>query len=306
MTTALRAPAFSLEHTLESGQFFRWSRDGQGGYVVHSGGRLFRVRQEGGLLHAEGAADAFLGEFFSLDHDLPAIERALRRDPKLRPALDAHPGLRLLSQDPWECTAAFILSIASNIPRITGNIADLARVYGEVSRLGAIESPGFPGPHDLVDEKELRRLKLGFRAAYLVQAARLARGGLLEEIATLPYEEAKDALMVVPGVAEKVADCVLLFAYGHLNAFPVDTWIRKVMIEIYFGGRRVPDRAIRAFAQERWGDLAGYAQQYLYHWSRNAWEGSPRASEARSRPSPELRGRRETTRSRSALRLHSS
>ena len=268
MSSAIRASAFSLEHTLESGQFFRWTRHGVGDYTVHSGHRLFRVRQQDNLLHAEGASPEFVGEFFSLDHDLPAIQESLRRDPKLRPALDAHPGLRLLRQDPWECTAAFILSIASNIPRITGNIADLSRVYGQTDRLGSIESHEFPGPEELVDPEELRRLKLGFRAGYLVQAARLARSGLLEEIASFPYEEAKDALMVVPGIAEKVADCVLLFAYGHLNAFPVDTWIRKVMTALFFGGRRRPDRALRLFGQERWGDLAGYAQQYLYHWSR--------------------------------------
>jgi len=265
------APAFSLQHSLESGQFFRWARLDDGGYSVHTGRTLFRARQEGGALEIEGASPEFAREFFSLDHDLPAIERALRRDPRLHPALDAYPGLRLLRQDPWECSAAFILSIASNIPRISGNIADLARVYGEPSRLGSLESSGFPGPRELVDEGELRRLRLGFRAPYLVQSARLARGGLLEEIECLPYDEAKDALMVMPGVAEKVADCILLFAYGRLNAFPVDTWIRKVMTDLYFGGRRRPDPAIRAFAQERWGDFAGYAQQYLYHWSRKAW-----------------------------------
>ena len=76
--------------------------------------------------------------------------------------------------------------------------------------------------------------------------------------------------MVIPGVAEKVADCILLFAYGRQNAFPVDTWIRKVMIRMFFRGRKVPDRAIRAFASERWGELAGVAQQYLYHWSRRS------------------------------------
>ncbi|HLF93001.1 MAG TPA: DNA glycosylase [Planctomycetota bacterium] len=270
---------FSLKHTLESGQFFRWTRRGEGDYAVHTGRALFRARQEGGALRVEGASPEIAREFFSLDHDLTSIDAALRRDPKLRPALDAYPGLRLLRQDPWECTAAFILSIASNIPRIAGNIADLARVYGDLSRLGDVESHEFPGPRAFVDERELRRLKLGFRAAYLVQAGRLAAGGLLEEIEGLPTEEAKDALMVMPGVAEKVADCVLLFAYGRLSAFPVDTWIRKVMTEMHFGGRRVPDRAIRAFAQERWGDLAGYAQQYLYHWSRNAW--TPASSRGR-------------------------
>jgi N-glycosylase/DNA lyase len=283
MIQTIHAPAFSLRHTLESGQFFRYSPGGDGRVTVHSGRRLFRIEQAGETLFAEGVSAAFLRSFFSLDHDLGSIETVLRRDPRLGPALEAFPGLRILRQDPWECTVAFILSIASNIPRITGNIADLARVYGTTSVLDATESPDFPRPHELGNERDLRKLRLGFRAKYLVQAARLARSGLLEEVALLPYEEARESLMVVPGVAEKVADCILLFAFGHLNAFPVDTWIRKVMVRLFFGGRRTPDRAIRTFAQERWGDLAGYAQQYLYHWSRRDPSFSSRSPRAVSR-----------------------
>ena len=261
------APGLDLRLTLDSGQFFRWSAEGDA-FTVIRGLRLFRLRPLEGALEAIGADRWFVREFLALDHDLPAMERALRRDRRLWPALDACAGLRLLRQDPWECTAAFICSIASNIPRITGNVADLARRYGRPVSLGATTWHSFPRPADIPDEAELRRLRLGFRARYIAQSARLAAGGLLEEIGALPYEEAKETLMVLPGVAEKVADCVLLFAYGRLQAFPVDVWIRRVMIERYFDGRRVPDRAIRAFAQERWGDLAGYAQQVLYVWSR--------------------------------------
>jgi N-glycosylase/DNA lyase len=263
------APGFNLGHTLESGQYFRYTvKDGL--YTVVRGQRFFQVRQDGETLHYEGADLWFLREFLALDQDYTAIERSLRRDRRLWEALDAYPGLRILRQDPWECTAAFITSIASNIPRITGNVNDMAREYGLPIRLGNERSHTFPRPDRLDDEAALRRLKLGFRAAYLVQAARLARSGILEEIASQSYDDAKDTLMVIPGVAEKVADCVLLFAYGRLNAFPVDTWIRKVMIRMFFKGRKVPDRAIRDFASERWGDLAGVAQQYLYHWSRHS------------------------------------
>jgi N-glycosylase/DNA lyase len=263
------APQFSLAHTLESGQFFRYSV-GDGLYTVLRGQRLFRVRQEGETLHYDGTDLWFLREFFALDQDFPSMERALRRDRRLWEALDYAPGLHILRQDPWECTAAFITSIASNIPRITGNVASMAKKYGLPIRLGSISSHSFPRPERLDDEDGLRKLKLGFRAAYLVQAARLARSGILEEIGCLSYDDAKDTLMVMPGIAEKVADCVLLFAYGRLNAFPVDTWIRKVMIRMFFKGRKVPDRAIRTFASERWGELAGLAQQYLYHWSRRS------------------------------------
>lgn len=262
-------PRFSLRHSLESGQFFRYA-EMDGAYTLIRGQRLFRVRQDGETLTYDGADLWFLREFLGLDQDYAAIEATLRLDRRLWEALDFAPGLRILKQDPWECTAAFITSIASNIPRISGNIADMAKEYGIPIRLGSLAGHTFPRPDRLDDERGLRRLKLGFRASYLVQAARLARSGILEEIACLPYDEAKETLMVIPGIAEKVADCVLLFAYGRLNAFPVDTWIRKVMIRMFFKGRKVPDRAIRAFASERWGDLAGVAQQYLYHWSRRS------------------------------------
>jgi N-glycosylase/DNA lyase len=276
---SLQAPGFSLRHTLESGQYFRWTvRDGL--YTVTRGHRLIRVRQDGETLQYDGSDLWFLKEFLGLDQDYETLERSLRRDRRLWEALDAYPGLRILRQDPWECTAAFITSIASNIPRITGNVEDMARTFGVPIRLGGLEGHAFPRPDRLDDEAALRRMKLGFRAAYLVQAARLARSGILEDIATQTYDDAKETLMVIPGVAEKVADCVLLFAYGRLNAFPVDTWIRKVMIRMFFKGRRVPDRAIRAFASERWGDLAGLAQQYLYHWSRHAPEFSARSPRA--------------------------
>jgi N-glycosylase/DNA lyase len=285
-SSSVAAPLFSLRHCLESGQFFRWTEK-DGLYTMLRGQRLVIARQEGDTLRYDGADLWLLKEFLGLDQDYATIERSLRRDRRLWEALDAFPGLRILKQDPWECTAAFITSIASNIPRITGNIADMAREYGQVIRLGSTETHTFPRPDRLDDEAGLRRLKLGFRASYLVQAARLSRSGILEDIAAQSYEDAKETLMVIPGVAEKVADCVLLFAYGRLNAFPVDTWIRKVMIRMFFKGRKVPDRAIRAFASERWGDLAGVAQQYLYHWSRRSGLFSARG--AASRPEPASR-----------------
>lgn len=285
-SSAVHAPQFNLKHTLESGQFFRWTQD-QGLCTIVRGQRVIQARQEGESIRYAGTDLWFLKEFLGLDQDYSRIERSLREDRRLWSALDAYPGLRILRQDPWECTAAFITSIASNIPRITGNIADMARTFGKPLQLGGILVHSFPRPDRLEDEDALRRLRLGFRAAYLVQAARLARSGILEEIGALSYADAKDTLMVIPGVAEKVADCILLFAYGRLNAFPVDTWIRKVMLRMFFKRRRVPDRAIREFASERWGDLAGVAQQYLYHWSRRSGEfnSSEVGLAARSAPS---------------------
>lgn len=255
----LRAPEFNLPLTLESGQFFHWTREA-GGFLVRHAGRRFRVRQDGGRLETDGDPAA-VRRFFALDHDLPAVRARLRRDPLLRPAVDHAPGLRILRQDPWECTVAFLLSTASNIPRITRHVFDLGRRWGR---------------HRTGTEAQLRALGVGFRAPSLVRAAALARRGWLDGVARLPTPEARERLMEAPGIAEKVADCILLFAFGRLEAFPVDTWIRRVMRERFFRGRRVPDRAIREFASERWGDLAGYAQQLLYVWSRHSGRASGR------------------------------
>jgi N-glycosylase/DNA lyase len=268
MAVTVSAPCFDLALSLESGQFFRWTREPDGAFAVVRGHVLFRVRQEGDLLRAEGADAELLREFFALDHDLPTIQRILRRDPVLRPAVDACRGLRILRQEPWECTAAFITSIASNIRRITRNVADMAAAAGLPLALGTSTAHAFPRPDEMPDEAALRRLRLGFRAAYLARAARLAHSGLLDDVGRHSYEEGRRTLMVLPGVAEKVADCVQLFAFGHLNSFPVDTWIRKTMTRLFFRGRRVGDREIRAFAADRWEGLAGYAQQVLFHWSR--------------------------------------
>ena len=111
------------------------------------------------------------------------------------------------------------------------------------------------------------------RARYLADARRTLSDGLLRRVGRMSTDDAREALMTLPGVGEKVADCILLFAYGRGHAFPVDTWIRKVMIRLFFRGRRVPDREIRAFAADRWGEFAGYAQQVLFTWGRAAVRG---------------------------------
>lgn len=236
--------AIDLRLTLESGQFFRWHPQGDG-FCVMTHGRSFFVAERDGGLRVRGTSATFARKFFALDHDLPAIRETLARDPKLRSAV--RPGLRILRQDPWECLVAFVTSCASNIPRITKNLAALC-------------GDG-PTPRKL-DERALRRLGFGFRSRYLSRISPVDLQGL----DALSTGDARDRLCELPGVAEKVADCVLLFGYGRLEAFPLDVWIRRVMRDRFLRGT---DREIRAFAADRWGPLAGYAQQFLYVWSRN-------------------------------------
>ena len=251
---SVETPRFDLRLTLESGQFFRWKEDRDGFEIVLRDRRI-RARQDGDTLRFEGADEGTVRRFFALDQDLAAIHEELSRDPVLRERLERCRGLRILRQDPWECVASFITSAASNIPRITRNVHDMAARFGT--------PPAFPRPHEMGDERELRELKLGFRAHYLAEAARLASDGRLDRIGGT-LDEIRSALIEFPGIGLKVADCVALFAYGRLDAFPVDTWIRKSMRRLFFGNRKVTDRRIVEFAARRWGPWAGYAQQVLF------------------------------------------
>jgi N-glycosylase/DNA lyase len=259
------APWFSLRLTLESGQFFRWSDLGDA-YEIRLRGRPVRVRQEGETLRFEGADAASMRRFFALDHDLPAIHEELARDPNLKEPLARYRGLRILRQDPWECVVAFITSAASNIPRITRNVGDMAARFG-------------CSPERMGTEAELRDLRLGFRARYLAQTARLACDGRLDRLGGSTGDLCA-SLMELPGIGRKVAECVALFAYGRLDAFPVDTWVRKAMRRLYFRNRKVTDRRIAEFAARRFGPLAGYAQQYLFVAERGAKSNvqSPRSN----------------------------
>ena len=271
---ALPAPRFSLQSTLESGQYFRWTRRGDG-FEIHLREGVLFARQIGDVLEYEGVDAAIVRRFFALDHDLPAIHAELERDPHLRGALRRFPGLRILRQDPWECMAAFITSAASNIPRITRNVVDMATRFGT--------PPAFPRPEQMGSERELRDLKLGFRARYLAEAARLARGGALDRLDG-SLESVRQALMEYPGIGMKVAECIALFAYGRLDAFPIDTWVRKAMRRLYFRNRRVSDGRIREYAARRFGRWAGYAQQVLFT--------AERAAKSAEASSPMLRSSR--------------
>jgi N-glycosylase/DNA lyase len=235
---SVRALQFDLALTVECGQLFRWTRR-DGGYRIAHGERVFDVRQEGDELVAEGADDAFLTRFFALDHPIEEIDACV--------GLPEFPrGLRIIRQDPWDCMVGFVLSAASNIPRI--------RLTME--RLGPLA--------DLGDARRLRRLGAGFRAPYLVEAQRWARAGGLGRVAAMDDEAARAELTSLPGIARKVADCILLYAFQRYRAFPIDVWVRRAMIRRFFGGRRAPDEALQERAAVRFGRWAGYAQQTLF------------------------------------------
>jgi len=218
----------------------------------------------------------FVRHYFRLDEDLDAILKDIDRDLHVHEAIQSYRGLRLLRQDPWECLISFVSSAASNVPKISRCIEKMSAAHGPSLALDGMEFHGFPTPEALAraGERSLRKCELGFRAGYIAGIARQVAKGDFDpySLATLPYEEAKKALVSLKGVGEKVADCVLLFSMDKLEAFPVDRWVKRVAERLFFRGRKLSEKKVRLWGTEHYGRYAGYAQQYLFHYMRHREE----------------------------------
>jgi N-glycosylase/DNA lyase len=268
---------YDLAATLACGQAFRWQQQDRW-WAGAIGSRWVRLRSEPGAITAETAGPVddwdWLAHYLQLQVDLGEVLRAFPDDEPMRAAVAACRGLRLLRQDPWECLASFILSSTKQIVQIRQIITLLCERYGEPLPVMPAWPPAFtfPSPARLAraTEADLRACKMGFRAPYLRATAERIAGGHFEpeRLLDLPVDLARTELMKLPGVGRKIADCVLLFAYGCQSAFPVDVWVMKALRQLYFPRRRVTLRRLHRFAATHFGPCAGYAQQYLFHYMR--------------------------------------
>ena len=193
----------------------------------------------------------------------------------MQAAIEACRGLRLLRQEPWECLASFILSSTKQIVQIQQIVVALCSCFGDEIPIRNPQSAirnSFPSASRIASltETQLRSCKMGFRAPYLLQTARMIDSGQLdlESLRTLATPEARERLCDLPGVGEKIANCVLLFAYGFQDAFPVDVWVQKAIRQLYFPKRKPTQKRLKTFVQTHFGPNAGYAQQYLFHYMR--------------------------------------
>ncbi|MBM3834793.1 MAG: hypothetical protein FJ403_16270 [Verrucomicrobia bacterium] len=268
---------YNLTATLTSGQAFRWQcRDGAWEGVI--GTRWVRLDSGLDSILAATAEPVenwdWLSDYLQIDVDLAPILAAFPRDDAMRSAVDKCRGLRLLRQDPWECLASFILSSTKQIVQIRQIVELLCERFGErvISLPDRAHAYAFPTAERLAqcDEAELRACKMGFRAPYLKAAANMiaCQEVALEKLRELPAGQARDALISIPGVGRKIADCVLLFAYGFQSAFPVDVWVTKALRELYFRRRRIKLKRLQQFSATYFGPFSGYAQQYLFHYMR--------------------------------------
>jgi len=257
-----------LDLTLGCGQTFRWRRADDGSWSGPINDQLVKLNCEDGRLVAEvqpgtRGCDEAIWQYLRGDDDLQSILSELgRRDPVIAGGLGRFSGLRLVKMEPWECVLSYILATNANIPRIAGMIDTVSRTYGE--RITG-DVYAFPTPSDMsgATRKALAACGLGYRAEYVHSLIRTIDNRSLERMKALDYERLRNVLMEVQGVGPKVSDCVALFGFGKLGAFPVDVWIRRALNRLYeIDGSY---ETLRRFAAERFGRYAGFAQEYLYH-----------------------------------------
>lgn len=277
-TINLPVQEYDLDATLLSGQAFGWevSAAAWSGVVA---GRWVQLRQVARGIRARTVADSgdwnWLREFLQTEVDLAAVLGSFpKEDEHLQRAVACCRGLRLLRQEPWECLASFILSSTKQIVQIRQIVRLLRERFGTpvIVPDGIAAEYAFPTAAQIavLSEADLRACKMGFRAPYLLAAAQRVHSGEIDlaALAALDVTEARRELMRFAGVGEKIADCVLLFAYGFPAAFPVDVWVRRVLVDYYFRGRPVKEPRLRRFIEQHFGANAGYAQQYLFHFIR--------------------------------------
>ena len=273
----IAAPDFDLEKTLNCGQVFHWEQQGAG-FVGALGGKVVHVEQQKEQLLFQGAPHKLIANYFSLDHPLAEICRSFPGDLAMTAARDFCRGLRIIRQPHWECLATFITSSMKQVAHIRQISLTLRRRYGTSKQILGREIYTFPTAERIgeLTEKELRGCALGYRAKNLLATARRVASGdaNLDAWSELPDDALRAELCELPGVGAKVANCVMLFAYERLRAFPIDVWIERVLKEQYFPRKRkVTAQQLRQFCDSYFGEQGGYAQQYLFHHARKGPAG---------------------------------
>lgn len=258
------ADELDLVKTFECGQCFRWNAGEDGVYSGVAMGHAARVWRDGGdiLIHSD-APEAFWRDYFDLGRDYAAISRGFHGGEYLDACVRYGQGIRILRQEPWEALCSFIISQCNNISRIKGIVERLCESFGEPVEFEGVTYYTFPSAQRIaaLEPGALDVLRCGYRASYIMSAAQaVADGSLdLEALISCDCVSARARLMREQGIGPKVANCVVLFGLYHLEAFPIDVWIRRALKENF----------PKDFDPAVLGEYAGLAQQYIFYYARS-------------------------------------
>ena len=265
---------FDAVHVFECGQCFRWNKTQNGSYKGVVRNRFVEVSVIDDELHIQNATEQdFIDiwyDYFDLGTDYSEIKKLVQKDDIMKEAVKAGAGIRLLKQDFWEVLISFIISANNGIPRIMKTVEQLSQLMG--SEIDPISSAyQFPSIPQIATKtlEEIQQCRAGFRCKYIHETSKIMHENVIDKklLLQMDTESARNQLMKLPGVGPKVADCILLFSGTKYDVFPTDVWVKRVMEELYLK-REASLKEIQAFAKDYFGNLTGYAQQYLFYYAR--------------------------------------
>lgn len=267
---------FVPKHIFECGQCFRWNVQEDGSYTGVAQNKVINVKKEDKYVILsntnEGDFRQIWYNYFDLDREYGSIKKKLAVDPVLSEAIKFGHGIRVLKQDPWEILISFIISANNRIPMIKKAIENLSERYGEyIGDYKGKKYYSFPSADKLdhISVDEIKSCGTGFRAKYIQNASRIVSSKQIDiySLKNLSTEDARKELMTFAGVGPKVSDCIMLFSMDKDDAFPIDVWVKRVMEHFYFD-EDTKLKYIQSYAQDKFGQYAGFAQQYLFYYAR--------------------------------------
>lgn len=266
---------FELPHIFDCGQCFRWNQQPNGNYIGVAFGRVIEVEKQGNevIIYNTTLKDfnKIWMKYFDLERDYSAIKEEFEQDELLKKAVEFGYGIRLLQQDPFEMLISFIISANNRIPMIKRAIENISRTYGKKLEYKGQIYYAFPTVKELEDVtlEEMETMGVGFRAKYIIKALEDLSNGTydLTAIRLSDDDTCHEGLKNFSGVGPKVADCIMLFSMGKYSAFPVDVWVKRAM-QYFYVAPDVSLPKIRQFARNKFGNLSGFAQQYLFYYAR--------------------------------------
>ncbi|MDD4688422.1 MAG: DNA glycosylase [Eubacteriales bacterium] len=258
---------FSLEQTFDCGQCFRWDVQEDGSYIGFVGKHIAKINYINGdiVIDSNCEDELFWKSYLDIDRDYLQIINDLSADDIMKNAISYGEGIRLLKQDPWETVVSFIISQNNNIPRIKKIIGLLCENFGDKVTFNGETYYSFPTPEQIYN-KDLSVIRAGFRDKYILSAASMVVEGIIDFnlVYNMDYDTALEYLKQIKGVGNKVADCVILFAFQKFESFPKDVWIKRTMSQLY----NVAEEEIEIFAKQKFKGNCGFAQQYLFYSAR--------------------------------------
>lgn len=267
---------FEPKHIFDCGQCFRWNLEKDGSYTGIAFNRVINVKKEGNkiILSNTNIEDYnnIWYDYFDLGRDYGLIKNELSKDEVLKEAIKFGNGIRILKQDIWETLISFIISTNNRIPMIKRAIENLSESYGEyLGEFNGKKMYSFPKPNVLanLNEEDIRLCKTGFRAKYILSAAKKISNDkdYFNRIKKLDTTGLREELKTFKGIGPKVADCIMLFSFSKYDSFPIDVWVKRIM-EYFYLDKEFGLKKIQDFGQQKFKDLAGFAQQYLFYYAR--------------------------------------